>query len=1299
VTRRRRSPRAEPLESRTLFAAPNITSIDTDGTAWKEGEYHFISGSFTDADANDRRTVVVDWGDGSAPNVEVKPAGVRGFSTNRHAYPDDETSTLGQPRRYTITVTVTDSTFQSDTETRQIEVRNVAPTARLPLDDWVTALEGSPVTIPGNVYDPGADTHTFHWRVMRGFSPDPAATVFESTARDLVFTPGDDGPYNVSLDVRDDDGGTRAAATKVWATNAPPNLTVFGVTESGEGQPYELELRATDAGADTIDHWTIDWGDGQVDTLPGNPPTAGHRYDGPGHYVVRATATDEDGTWGAAPFGVFWRAGDADRTFGPPATPGRVVTDFPLPVETDPYYDALQYPDGRRLVLRTTKNPNAVEGLSLARFRADGSFDGTFDGDGRLFLPGRWNLGLTLALQGDKILFAAVRSGGTYADALLDVFRLNPDGSPDATFGTGGVATVPIGVEHEGTIRRPEDLLVTPDGKIVVPTGAVGLFTSSMQVMRFNADGSPDASFGTGGRVEHAPPSPLITARAWSAQPASGGRLQVSGGGHTSDLVSYRFTVMLLPDGSVDPSFGTGGWQLTAGAAAADAAAPAADQTTDNRLAPWLFVSSAVRSLHVLPDGKILAIGQDPNEVYELLFMARYLPDGTPDLTFGDFGRVAQRIGLGGGISSVLVDSAGRILLARGGYVFRFNPDGSPDTAFNDAHPTFSPARHFALAPDGKIVGTNVRSDDGSLVVARFNADGSPDTTFGNAGRFEGFPGFGNYYTDVKAVAVQADGRIVVGGRGLVRLTASGAPDPTFGGGDGFVPASPLIPPGYEQYGRPNFVVARGVAVAPDGKILTTWGGNQDESLGGYAVARYLPDGTLDPGFATGGQGIYAGGIAERVALDPQGRILVGGFGSDADAYTARGYGNTALRLLPGGARDLSFGRDGVVAVATAGPGNDSFQNQMAVLGNGDVLLGGLDAAGRFVVSRFHGDDQRANSVDVWNTPPAANAGPDVKAITGRPVTLTATFADPSPSDGHTFHWKVTDVIGMTVAQGDGQSITFTPPTTQRYTATFTVADDDGAASSDSAFVDAAPAVVGRWLFYDNSAYDGHAPGPNRGDNDAVATDKRPLLPGGAAGFANVSGYSRGINGVMIDVAGGMPLTALVGVAMNVGLKMGTGGDPAAWPDAPRPTLISVFPGDGAGGSDRIVLTWPDGAIRNTWLRVTVRDVDFNGGFGLPDDTFVFGNLIGDAADAGALKVDAADVAATRAAGGRRVTITTAADHNRDGRVNALDQAIVRAAQGHKLSPVSIPIPAPAPSAAPPTPRRRPGARDVLSPQ
>jgi hypothetical protein len=293
-------------------------------------------------------------------------------------------------------------------------------------------------------------------------------------------------------------------------------------------------------------------------------------------------------------------------------------------------------------------------------------------------------------------------------------------------------------------------------------------------------------------------------------------------------------------------------------------------------------------------------------------------------------------------------------------------------------------------------------------------------------------------------------------------------------------------------------------------------------------------------------------------------------------------------------------------------------------------------------------------------------------------------------------HWKVTDVIGVTVARGDGPSITFTPPTTQRYTATFTVTDDDGATSSDSAFVDAAPAVVGRWLFYNNSFYDGRDRGPNAADNAAVATDKRPLLPGFSASFANVTGYSRGINGMMIDVAGEMPLTALVFVAMNLDLRMGTAGDPAAWPDAPQPEFLSVIPGAGAGGSDRIVLTWPDGAIRNTWLRVTVRDVDFNGGFGLPDDTFLFGNLVGDTTDRAGPTVDATDLAATRAAQSRPATVTTPADHNRDGRVNALDQSIVRAAQGRKLSPVSLPIPAPAPSAAPPTPRRRPGARDVL---
>jgi hypothetical protein len=237
--------------------------------------------------------------------------------------------------------------------------------------------------------------------------------------------------------------------------------------------------------------------------------------------------------------------------------------------------------------------------------------------------------------------------------------------------------------------------------------------------------------------------------------------------------------------------------------------------------------------------------------------------------------------------------------------------------------------------------------------------------------------------------------------------------------------------------------------------------------------------------------------------------------------------------------------------------------------------------------------------------------------------------------------------------------------------------------------------VVGRHLFYNDSAFDGNDAAPNAGDDGAIATGKAALLPGRAAAFANVTGYTRGINGVMIDVAGGLPLTALAGIAAGVGLKAGTGGDPAAWADAPRPAQVGIRPGAGVGGADRITLVWPDGAIRNTWLRVTVRAAPASGL--AADDVFTFGNLVGESGDAaGPLVAGGTDAVGTRrAASVRAVGIGNPYDHNRDGVVNVLDYAAALRNVGKSLVP--LPPPVAAQASGPPRLRSIPPRRSILT--
>lgn len=213
--------------------------------------------------------------------------------------------------------------------------------------------------------------------------------------------------------------------------------------------------------------------------------------------------------------------------------------------------------------------------------------------------------------------------------------------------------------------------------------------------------------------------------------------------------------------------------------------------------------------------------------------------------------------------------------------------------------------------------------------------------------------------------------------------------------------------------------------------------------------------------------------------------------------------------------------------------------------------------------------------------------------------------------------------------------------------------------------IELSPAVVGRHLFYNGSKFDGGSTAINAADAAAIATDKIAYLPGsGVATTASVSSYSRGINGVMIDIAG---LNASLSAA-DFSFRMGSSDQPGAWQPAPAPLQIAVTAGAGVDGSDRVTIVWANGAIKNTWLQVIVRGNDATGGFhsnsGLAaSDVFYFGNRVGDTfenATPSAALTSARDELAVRAHGGMNLPVTNPYDFNRDGIVSAADQLLAR---------------------------------------
>jgi len=78
-----------------------------------------------------------------------------------------------------------------------------------------------------------------------------------------------------------------------------PTLAISGAANVNEGASYTLNLSSLDPGADTVNQWTVNWGDG-IEVVSGNPTSVAHTYaDGDANYTISATATDEDGTYAA----------------------------------------------------------------------------------------------------------------------------------------------------------------------------------------------------------------------------------------------------------------------------------------------------------------------------------------------------------------------------------------------------------------------------------------------------------------------------------------------------------------------------------------------------------------------------------------------------------------------------------------------------------------------------------------------------------------------------------------------------------------------------------------------------------------------------------------------------------------------------------------------------------------------------------------------------------------------------------------------------------------------------------------
>ena len=340
--------------------------------------------------------------------------------------------------------------------------------------------------------------------------------------------------------------------------------------------------------------------------------------------------------------------------------------------------------------------------FALARYNADGSLDTSFGSGGKVTtdFASNFDTALAVTVQSDgKILAAGERSDGSHFDFALA--RYNADGSLDSSFGSGGKVTDSIGPGSDAI----QDIALQPDGKIVVAGFSTAAATSDdFALARYNANGTLDTSFGSGGHVVTVFNADYDDAFAVLLQPD--GKIVAVGNAGNATGTQYFFALARYnADGSPDSSFGSGGKVTTAIGSKDDEAFAGALQ----------------------PDGKIVAGGymRGSSGSQRLFALVRYNGNGSLDATFGSGGNVTASIG------------------------------------------TYDYVDGLALQPDGKIVAAGIVSPSGvsgdsDFGVARYNADGSLDPTFGSGGFVT--ISFGSTSQVGQAMALQPNGKIVVVG-------------------------------------------------------------------------------------------------------------------------------------------------------------------------------------------------------------------------------------------------------------------------------------------------------------------------------------------------------------------------------------------------------------------------------------------------------------------------------------------------------------------------------------------------------
>jgi uncharacterized delta-60 repeat protein len=345
------------------------------------------------------------------------------------------------------------------------------------------------------------------------------------------------------------------------------------------------------------------------------------------------------------------------------------------------------------------------------------------------------------------LLFAAAPAGAATSGSLY------------TSFGNGGIASFKLGSQVAGIAS-----VVQPDGRIVEVASATVNGTNVMAALRLTPSGALDPSFGSGG-WKVIPISSSATGTSLALQ--SNGDIVLGGSGRDDATGEEALAaVRLLPNGTLDASFGNGGIALVPAGAAAVA-----------------------NGIGIQPSGKIILAGTALT-THDEFVAARLNTDGTLDTSFGSGG--VELLNPTAADWGLAVESDGSLVLggeeqnSKGAWsymVARLTANGTTYSSFGHGGimiiPIGTTAAGLAVTvqSDGKIILTgNAIEQNHVVATVRLLPSGAFDTTFGQRG-ISTFPGTGG-----QAVAMEGSQIVLAGpGAAAVRLNSNGAIDTTFG--------------------------------------------------------------------------------------------------------------------------------------------------------------------------------------------------------------------------------------------------------------------------------------------------------------------------------------------------------------------------------------------------------------------------------------------------------------------------------------------------------------------------------------